>query len=83
MKTPKEYAEELVGKHFVIMTNDLSFDRKRAITHAKIDIQNTIDTLELIYKSGLFKPNTDAKFRLMFLDKYHFYEDVLTELENF
>jgi len=83
MKTPKEYAEELVGKHFVIMTNDLSFDRKRAITHAKIDIQNNIDALDSIFKSELCKSNTDAKFRLMFLTKYIFYQDILTELENF
>jgi len=83
MKTPKEYAEELTGKHFVMMTNDLSFDKKRAITHAKIDIQNTIDALDSIFKSELYKSNTDAKFRLMLLTKYIFYQDILTELENF
>ena len=70
MKTPKEYAEELVGKHFVIMTNDLSFDRKRAITHAKIDVRNTIEVLKTM-------PNNIS---LLFLN---YFEQVLTELENF
>lgn len=71
MKSPKEYAEELVGKHFVIMTNDLSFDRKRAITHAKIDVQNTIDALNDYCKNLPMSLKTD------------YYKQVLTELENF
>lgn len=69
MKIPKEYAEELVGKHFVIMTNDLSFDRKRAITHAKIDVQNTIDVMKTM-------PNNIS---LHFLN---YFEQILFELEN-
>lgn len=83
MKTPKEYAEELVGKHFVIMTNDLSFDRKKAINHAKIDVQNTIDVLEKISKYKIGYMDIEITGRDFVFEEQEYFKQVLTELENF
>ena len=82
MKSPKEYTEELVGKHFVIMTNDLSFDTKRAITHAKIDVQNTIDALEKISKYKIGYMDTEITGRDFVFEEQEYFKQVLTELEN-
>ena len=71
MKTPKQYAEELVNRYMQADINELDswLSRPATIRIAQIDVQNSINAL--------------SKQPILHSPTFTYYKQVLTELENF
>lgn len=71
MKTPKEYANDLVEKYKLIVC----FDTAQAKQCALIDVQNTIDCNPCCEDS-------DRGGNLMYVNNSYYFEQVKTEIIN-